>query len=154
MSLSTNLRTLTYLTTGLASLALASGSAGCTPSAALEISDPAQLQTLVAQKDKPLLVLFYKEGCASCLALMPTIDRLAQEYAGRANVAQYMILTFAFGVTNQDVKDRYEVILVPHVVLLVNGQEKARWVMDYNIDSYRKALDESSPATAQAGKSP
>ena len=138
----------------LALAALAAGGSGCTSAAALEIHDPGQLQTLVAQKDKPVLVLFYKEGCASCLALMPTINQLAQEYDGRATVGQYMILTFVFGVTSQDVKNRYDVVLVPHVVLMVNGKEKARWIMEYNIDAYRKVLDEATQPTRQAARTP
>ena len=146
-------RTLPSLAGGLVLLAALLTGAGCQSATALEINDPAQLQTIVDQKDKPVLVLFYKQGCASCLALMPTIDKLAQEYDGRVSVGQYMILNFAFGVTSQDVKDRYDVILVPHVVLLVNGKERARWIMEYNIDSYRKVLDEAAPLRP-AGRTP
>jgi thioredoxin-like negative regulator of GroEL len=149
-----NIRTLSGPAGTLAVLALSLAGGGCSSTSTLEINDPAQLQTLVAQKDKPVLVLFYKEGCASCLALMPTIDQLAREYKDRATVGQYMILTFVFGVTSQDVKDRYDVVLVPHVVLLVNGQEKARWIMEYNIDAYRKVLDQVAPTLHQTARTP
>ena len=140
-----NIRTSPRRAGVMAVLALSLAAGGCNSAGALEINDPAQLQTIVAQKDKPVLVLFYKQGCASCMALMPTINQLAREYGDRVTVGQYMILTFVFGVTSQEVKDRYDVILVPHVVLLVNGKEQARWIMEYNIDSYRKILDGVAP---------
>ncbi|MCY2924861.1 MAG: thioredoxin family protein, partial [Planctomycetota bacterium] len=146
--------TLPSLAGGLALLAILLTGAGCQSAGALATNDPAPLQTLVGQKDKPVLVLFYKQGCASCLALMPTIDKLAQEYDGRVTVGQFMILNFVFGVTSQDVKDRYDVVLVPHVVLMVNGKEKARWIMEYNIDAYRKVLDEATQPTRQAARTP
>ncbi|MCY2931809.1 MAG: thioredoxin family protein [Planctomycetota bacterium] len=152
MCQSTAPRTLPRLAAAIALLAL-SLAGGCSAGGAMEISDPAQLQSLVSQKDKPVLVLFYKDGCASCLALMPTINKLAGEYEGRVSVGQFMILNFVFVPTSQEVKDRYDVILVPHVALLVNGKEKARWIMEYNIDSYRKVLDEVAPVR-QASRTP
>jgi thioredoxin 1 len=125
----------------LAALA-ALGTGGCQSSGStIEIHNPAEFQSVAVDNPKPTLVLFYKQGCASCLALMPTIDKLAQEYQGRAMVGQFMILTFTFGVTSQELKDRYEVALVPHVVLLVNGKVKDHWTMEYDIDAYRKGLD-------------
>lgn len=152
MRQSTALRTRPRLAGATALLAL-SLAGGCSSAGTLEISEPAQLQSLVDQKDKPALILFYKDGCASCLALMPTINKLAREYEGRVNVAQFMILNFVFIPTSQEVKDRYDVILVPHVVLMVNGKERARWIMEYNIDSYRKVLDEVAPVR-QASRTP
>lgn len=115
---------------------------GCqSAGATVEINTAAEFQSLVVNNPKPALVLFYKQGCASCLALMPTMDTLAQEYQGRATVGQFMIFTFVLAVTNQELKDRYNVELVPHVVLLVDGKERGHWTMEYDIDVYRQALD-------------
>jgi thioredoxin-like negative regulator of GroEL len=49
------------------------------------------------------------------------------------------------------------VVLVPTVILFVNGQEKHRWFADYSADSCRKVLDDvlgppaASMPTARAG---
>ena len=141
--------------TGLAALVLLAALAGgCADSGgkAIVLQDKAEFDQVALHADKPALVMFYKGGCASCAALEPTFDKLAGEYAGRAVVAKFMILTFVFGVTSPELKEKYDVVFVPHVVLLVNGQEKKHWIMDYNIDDYRKALDQYvRPAGAEGG---
>lgn len=128
------------LLAGGAALALSAG--GCARSGGpIELEDEADFNATVQRSPKPVLVMFYKAGCASCMALDPTIDRLAHEYAGRVVVAKFMILTFAFGVTAPDLKEKYGIIFVPHVILFVNGQERQHWIMDYNISDYREALE-------------
>jgi thioredoxin-like negative regulator of GroEL len=87
------------------------------------------------------------------------MDQLADEYRGRAVVAAFRAYTFYFGVPCDEIKSRYEVVLVPTVILFVNGQEKHRWFADYSADSYRKVLDEvlGPPAPKKppaAGESP
>jgi thioredoxin 1 len=116
----------------------------------------------VKETAKPVLVMFFKGGCASCAALEPAMDDLANEYKDRAVIAKFMILTFTFDVTSRELKDRYGVTFVPHVTLLVNGQEKGHWIMEYNKTVYENALNEAiaqkmggnAPATAPAAKHP
>ena len=138
--------------TACALLVLAAGGCAGGPKA-VSLKDAAEFKSLVTGADKPVLVMFYKGGCASCIALEPTIDQLASEYEGRAVVAKYMILTFTFGVTSPELKEKYGVVFVPHVALLVNGQEKQHWIMEYSIDGYRKALNEAvGPLSAKQSK--
>lgn len=137
----------------LAIAAMAPLLGGC--GGAMLIKDEAQFQSVAVQSTQPVLVMFFKGGCPSCALLDPTIDQLANEYKGRAVIARFMILTPLFEVTSQELKDRYDVGFVPHVVLLVNGQEKNHWISDYNIDDYRKALNAAlgsgRPVTKPAG---
>ena len=109
---------------------------------AIVLKDKAEFDAIALHANKPALVMFFKGGCASCAALEPTFDKLAGEYEGRAVVAKLMILTFVFGITEPELHDRYHVSFVPYVVLLADGQEKKHWIMEYNADLYRKALDE------------
>ncbi len=132
---------------------------GCGPAEkALVLSDKAEFDAQALNADKPALVMFFKGGCASCAILEPGFDRLATEYKDRAVVAKMMILTLVFGITEPELYERYGVVFVPHVVLLVNGQEKKHWIADYNLDHYRQALDEvvppptTQPANAAAGQ--
>lgn len=121
---------------------------GCATEKAVVYDGLAEVEKVIADSKKPVLLMFFKGGCASCAALEPTFDQLANEYKDRAVVAKFMILTFVFGVTSPELKDRYGVVFVPHVILTVNGQERQHWIMDYNIDDYRKGLDEALGKTA------
>jgi thioredoxin 1 len=114
---------------------------------ALVIEDDAQFESAAMRADKPVLVMFFEAGCPPCALLEPTMDQLATEYQGRAIVSKFMILAFLGRVTSPELKIRYEIRLVPHVVLLVNGQERTHWVGYRGIEEYRKGLDE---ALAQA----
>ena len=67
---------------------------------------------------------------------------LAQEYHGRAVVAKFMIMYFTLWPTSIEIKNEYDVVFVPDVYLLINGQRRQRWTADYDIDHYRKGLDE------------
>jgi len=122
-------------------LALAAG--GCGGSKTLHLKETAaDFQQQVLKADKPVLVDFYKEGCAACGALDPTMDQLADEYRGRVTVAAFRIYTFFAEVTCPPIKEQYDISFTPTVVLFVGGQERHRWIMDYNVDAYRKVLNE------------
>ncbi len=117
------------------------------------LEEPAEVAKFVKASDQPVLLMFSKQGCPTCLILEPTMDTLATEYKGRAAVGKYTIYTFYFARTSSELIDKYDIGLVPTVILLVNGQEKNRWTAAYNIDTYRKALDQyvAPPAPAVGG---
>ena len=114
----------------------------------------ADFDAQVLKADKPVLVDFYKEGCAYCALLEPTMDTLANEYDGRAKIASFRALTFVFGVPNEQIKDRYDVVFLPTVILFVNGQEKHRWTSDFDINSYRKVLNTVVPPAPKPAEAP
>jgi len=101
----------------------------------------AAFDQVVQKADKPVLVDFWKEGCASCGMLDPTIAQLADEYRGRAVVASFVAHHLTFEEPCPEINHRYDIGFVPTVILFVKGHEKHRWVMDYNIGAYRKELD-------------
>jgi thioredoxin 1 len=132
-------------------LALAAG--GCGGSRTQHLKETgADFQQQVLKADKPVLVDFYKEGCAACGALDPILDQLADEYRGRVTVAAFRIYTFFLEVTCPPIKEQYDISFTPTVVLFVNGQEKHRWIVDYNADAYRKVLNEVAGASAPEAK--
>jgi len=114
---------------------------GCSGEKIVELKEASQFQSEVIAANKPVLVFFWKGGCASCGALAPTIDKLASEYDGRVKVVSYMLMSLTFMVQSQELRDRYDVVIYPTVVLVVDGQEKKKWVADYNIAHYRAELD-------------
>lgn len=120
-------------------LAAAMTVGGC-GSRAIELDTAADFERTI-QSDRPVLVMFWKWGCAACYSLDPCIDNLAAEYAGRATVAKLMVLNLVFVSPVPEVQSRYEIYLVPTVILFVKGQEKERWTIHYNQASYERALN-------------
>jgi len=118
--------------------------AGCNgPSQVVALEDASQFETevLQASHSQPVLMDFFKEGCAACIALEPTIDKLSNEYAGRVTVMRYPLMSFIFIPHSAELRRQHDVVLYPTVVLFVDGVEYKRWVADYSIEHYRQALD-------------
>ncbi len=114
---------------------------GCAGHKVTRIADEDKFQEMVIRSDKPVLVDFYKGGCATCVPLDSIMDKLVDEYEDRAVVAKFETMTAFFGVPSRQIKHRHDIVFFPTAILFVNGQEKKRWIIRYSIDSYRKALD-------------
>ncbi len=93
--------------------------------------------------EKPVLVEFYKGGCPTCLGLEPRLDMLADEYKGRVDFVRFELMTPIFVVTSQEMKENYEVSVFPTVILFNEGEVRGRWVMNYDLNSYRPVLDQA-----------
>jgi len=128
---------------GLAAVLLAAlVVAGCQSLYVTQITDERDFRAKVTLSDKPVLVDFYKAGgCPTCELLMPVLDKLAQEYGERVGFTRFAIMHPYFVPTSETLQNQYHISLFPTVVLVVHGEEKGRWSLDYNSDDYRKALD-------------
>lgn len=130
-------------------LAMAGGCAGgkMTP-----IRDAAEFKEVVLKSDRPVVVDFYKSGCPTCIALDGPMDKLAEEYKGRAIVAKFMLMQATSAVTSPELRDKYNIWNFPTVILFVNGREKWRFLRRYDLDEYRKAINEALavPTTQRA----
>jgi thioredoxin 1 len=116
---------------------------GCAPSVPLvEVNSSGGFQSEVLDAHQPVMMLFYKQGCAACAALEPTLGELAAEYKGRALFTKYPLMSFVFIPNNAELRDKYDVVWYPTVVLFIDGQERKRWVADYSAEHYRKELDQ------------
>ncbi len=126
------------------------------------MQDAADFNNTIQTSDKPVLMMFFKEGCATCAALEPAMDQLAGEYQGRAQVAKLVVMRLAFTWPSPEIHaitEKYEVFFIPVVIMFVHGQPVKHWDADYDINHYRRAMDEAlaTPAanptnsTAKAG---
>jgi len=115
---------------------------GCASEKIIKIKDYAEFEQKVIQSPKPVLVEFYKQGCPTCVVLESNLNKLAQEYEGRVVFAKFELMSGVFVPQCPELKEKYNLrYLFPTALLLVNGQEKQRWILKYDMDSYRMALD-------------
>jgi thioredoxin 1 len=74
-------------------------------------------QKEVVESDKPVLVDFWAVWCGPCRALSPTIDRLANQFAGKVKVGKLNV------DEAQDLAQRYKVSGIPLVLLFKGSGE-------------------------------
>jgi thioredoxin 1 len=128
--------------------------AGCAGGKMTAVPNHAAFQEVVLASDKPVLVEFYKGACPTCILLKGPMNKLAEEYRGRAVVAKYHLMTAYFAVKDKQVRDAYDIRVYPTVVLFVDGKAVKTWAMHYGLEDYRRAVDAAlGPATTTAASS-
>jgi thioredoxin 1 len=116
---------------------------GCAHSRKIKaIADEATFEKEVIQSKQPVLVEFAKGGCPTCAIVEPKLERLSDDYAGRVTVVRFELMRAWFTVTSSKLQKQHRIVYFPTVILFVDGQEKKRWVLDSNIENYRKVLTE------------
>ncbi len=76
----------------------------------------------VLSSNKPVLVDFWADWCQPCHMIAPTIDELAEDYAGRVKVGK--VDTDA----NHDVSLELEISSIPTVMLFKDGEMVRKFV--------------------------
>ena len=89
----------------------------------------------VLKSDVPVLVDFWAPWCGPCMTLGPTIDEIAEEYAGKikvgkVNVDEAAALAGQFGIQS-----------IPTVILFQNGEVVEQMVGAKRKPDYAAAID-------------
>jgi thioredoxin len=100
---------------------------------------------LLATGDKPVLVDFYATWCGPCKAMEPFIERLAQRFAGRADVVKVNI------DNSPDLAAEYGIRGVPTFLLFAKRRAAAR-VSGLSSEGSLAALIEEQIGNRQAGE--
>ena len=89
----------------------------------------------VLDSDQPVLVDFWAEWCQPCRMLSPTIDEVADEYAGKAKVGKMDT------DGNRETPMKYGISSIPTVLLFQGGELKQKFVGLTSKDQFKQALD-------------
>lgn len=92
----------------------------------------------VIESDVPVLVDFWAEWCMPCRMLAPTIDQVADEFAGKVKVGK--VDTDA----NKQISMQYGISAIPTVILFKDGEVAKKFVGLTSKDELAAALSEVS----------
>src|ERR687886_2407442 len=98
----------------------------------------------VLSSSKPVLVDFWAEWCAPCRMLAPTVETIAEKYAGRARVVK---LNVDF---NPTVSQRYGIKGIPTLILFKGGKEEERIVGATNRENISRMIEKHVSGAASA----
>ena len=88
---------------------------------ATEVTD-ATFESEVLQAGGPVLVDFWAEWCGPCKMIAPVLEDIAKEHAGRIQIAKLNV------DDNPNVARRYEVMSIPTLLVIADGEVKKRLV--------------------------
>jgi len=100
------------------------------------VIDKDNYESEVLKSDMPVIVDFWGPQCAPCLALLPDVEKLAEEYAGKIKI----------GKLNSAENRRYcmslKIMGLPTFLFYKNGEIQTKLSGDeVNIDSIRAAAE-------------
>jgi thioredoxin 1 len=83
----------------------------------------------VTQSDKPVLVDFWAVWCGPCRALGPTIDKIADQFAGKVKVGKLNI------DDNQELASRFKISSIPALMVFKGGDQPVESVVGVQPES-------------------
>lgn len=101
----------------------------------IEVTDD-NFQQEILDAGTPALVDFWAEWCMPCKMLLPTIDELAEEYAGRIRIGKLNT------DNSQGVAQKYGISAIPTLLLFKGGELVKKFVGLQQKADLKAAFDE------------
>ncbi|OFV97328.1 MAG: thioredoxin [Acidobacteria bacterium RIFCSPLOWO2_12_FULL_54_10] len=99
----------------------------------LEVTDDS-FEKEVLQSVQPVLVDFWAAWCGPCRMIAPTVEALANEYAGKAKITKVNV------DENANTPSKYGIRGIPTLLIFKNGQVKEQLVGAAGRDAIEKLL--------------
>ena len=96
-------------------------------------------KVLAASNESPVLVDLWAEWCSPCLVIAPVLKKLINEYDGRLKLAKVEVDEGE----NMKLAGRYQVRGFPTVLLIINGEEIARFSGAKPLSFLRNFIDDN-----------
>ncbi len=100
------------------------------------IGTPEVFEETILQSSLPCLVDFYSDRCPPCRRLSPTIDALAEKYAGRAVICKVNV------ASARELSAAYQIYGIPDVLFFQNGEMVERLGGLRPQTTYERTLDQ------------
>jgi thioredoxin 1 len=91
-------------------------------------------EILELSKQKPVILEFYDDWCGGCRAIAPLINKIAEEYKGKAAVVKVNV------DKHNDIARKYMVQMLPTVILIYDGEEVKRLSNPADYNEYTEVL--------------
>ena len=101
----------------------------------LEHLNKANFNEKTNSQDKIVVVDFFATWCGPCKMMAPAVEKLAEEYEGRAVIGKLDV------EESMDIAGRYGVMNVPTLILFKDGRAVERKVGLQSASDLRKLLD-------------
>jgi thioredoxin 1 len=106
----------------------------------MEVNDSSFEQD-VLQSDQPVLVDFWAEWCAPCRMIAPAVERVAEQYVGRAKVVKVNV------DESPGAAQRFGIKGIPTLILFSDGKEAERVVGAVSVDALSRLIEKHVGAT-------
>lgn len=101
-----------------------------------EVNDD-NFEQAILQSNTPVLVDFWAPWCGPCRMLAPTVEAIAEQYAGDARVAKLNV------DDNPSVVQRYRIQGIPTLILFQGGEEKERIIGASSKETISRMIDKA-----------
>jgi len=101
-------------------------------------------QEEVLDSSQPVLVDFWAQWCAPCRMLAPTIDQVAEDFAGRAKVVKLNV------DDNMGTSSKYNIKGIPTLLIFKDGQIKDQVVGSTSRDNISRLIEAQLQQPADA----